>query len=148
MSYMKKIKDWDDSYSWSQVPWGYFGVISVPEDSLNKWCCKMMSFRVFQMVLSLLFLLRAMWCYKFERKHSSVWNWNLCFSWILSSSASNGQAYFSVWFAILLNLPKALIWKKHLQRGTLNPEWLIVCNNCDLSCMLCFFITAISIKRN
>lgn len=47
------------TYSWSQAPWGYFGVMSVPEDSLNKWCCKMVSFRVFQMILSLLFLFKS-----------------------------------------------------------------------------------------
>lgn len=130
--------------------------VRLPED-ISEWCrylkihltndvakwCLLGCFRWFFLFC---FFLRAMSCYKFERKHSSVWHWDLYFSWIFLPLAFSDQA--SVWFAILHNLPKALIWKKHLQRGTLNPEWLIICSNCDLSCMLCFFITAISIKRN
>ena len=118
------------------------------EDSLNKWCCKMMSFRVFQMILSLLFLFKShVMLHVWEKAFFSL-KLEFMFQLNTLSLSFNGHAYFSVWFARLLSLPKALIWKKPLQRGILNPEWLIICNNCDLSCMLCFFITAISIKRN
>lgn len=61
-----------------------------------------------------------------------------------SSSTLQWPNYFAVWFTSLVSVPKGFIWEKHLQRGALNPQWLIICCICDLGCMLCFFFTVIS----
>lgn len=61
-----------------------------------------------------------------------------------SSPTLQWPNYFAVWFTSLVSVPKGFRWEKHLQRGVLNPQWLIICCICDLSCMLCFFFTVIS----
>lgn len=83
-----------------------------------------------------------MWCFKDERKCSLVWSWNLHLSWILFPHLDMTKLFCC--FTSLLSVPKGFIWEKHLQRGVLNPEWLIICCNCDLCCMLFFFFTVIS----